>query len=75
MPGAHGGQKRESDPLELEMRIVVNHHVGGCSLLLAVSLALRLECWDAHLGDEDRYHHDRPNLHVLRFPILLMHGT
>lgn len=30
MPGAHGGQKRESDPLELEMRIVVNHHVGGC---------------------------------------------
>lgn len=26
--GACGGQKRESDPLELEFQVVVNHYVG-----------------------------------------------
>ncbi|KRY97581.1 hypothetical protein T11_4401 [Trichinella zimbabwensis] len=26
MPGAHGGQKRASDPLELELQMVVSHH-------------------------------------------------
>lgn len=31
MPGACGAQEREVDPLELELRIDVKHHVGcGC---------------------------------------------
>ena len=29
MPGAQGGQKKESDLLELELQVVVSHHVGG----------------------------------------------
>lgn len=29
VPGARGGKKRKSDPLELEFRIVVNRHVGA----------------------------------------------
>lgn len=28
MPGAHRGQKRVLDPLELELQTVVKHHVG-----------------------------------------------
>jgi hypothetical protein len=28
MPGAHGGQKRPLDPLELEAQMVVSYHVG-----------------------------------------------
>lgn len=27
MPGARGGQKRMSDPLELELQMVESHHV------------------------------------------------
>lgn len=29
VPGIHGGQKRALDALELELGIVVNHHVGA----------------------------------------------
>jgi hypothetical protein len=28
-PDTHGIQKRTSDPLELELRVVVSHHVGS----------------------------------------------
>lgn len=28
MPGAHGGQKKASNPLELELEKVVGHHAG-----------------------------------------------
>ena len=28
MPGAHGGQKKVSDPLELELKVVVSFYVG-----------------------------------------------
>lgn len=29
MPGLHGGQKRAWDPLELQVKKTVNHHVGA----------------------------------------------
>ena len=29
VPGAHRGQKRASDPLELELQMVVSHQVGS----------------------------------------------
>lgn len=29
MPGALGGQKTVSEPLELELQVVVSHHVGA----------------------------------------------
>lgn len=29
MPGAQGGQERVSDSLELELKIIVNFHVGA----------------------------------------------
>lgn len=29
MPDAHGGKKRELDPLELELQIILSQHVRG----------------------------------------------
>lgn len=29
IPGAHGDQKRASDPLELELLIIISYHVGA----------------------------------------------
>ena len=29
MPGNHGGKKRVSDPLEVELRMVVSLHIGA----------------------------------------------
>lgn len=29
VPGAQGGQKRSSDPLKLELQMIVSHHLGA----------------------------------------------
>jgi hypothetical protein len=29
MPATHAGQKNALDPLELELQMIVNHHVGA----------------------------------------------
>ena len=29
MPGVHGDQKRVSDPLEVELQMIVSHHMGA----------------------------------------------
>jgi hypothetical protein len=36
VPGIHRGQKRASDPLELEFQMVLSHHVVGRKQILVL---------------------------------------
>ena len=41
-----GGQKKASDPLELELQVVVSHHVGtGHQMPVFYKAASALDCW------------------------------
>lgn len=55
VPGAIGGQKGSMDPLELELWMVVNHHVGAGNRTQVLSKTTELSLQPKHALTLEKY--------------------